>query len=188
MAASTSTASVAGVHSIDHFALEVPRLSDATTFLSAFGLEVEDQETHLLMRAAGSDHIWGKIFEGAHKRLAYLALNCFEHDLDAIRAQAVSAGGREVKPPSRFSDGEGFWVEDPDGNLLQIKPGAKTSPSLKARPAITPAIPRLRGAMARSQAPTVRPQRLAHVVLFTPDIKRAIEFYERSVGLGLSDG
>ena len=42
--------------------------------------------------------------------------------------------------------------------------------------------------MARSQAPTVRPQRLAHVVLFTPDIKRAIEFYERSVGLGLSDG
>ena len=123
MATSTSTASVAGVHSIDHFALEVPRLIDATTFLSAFGLDVEDQETHLLMRAAGSDHIWGKIFEGAHKRLAYPALNCFEHDLDAIRAQAVSAGGREVKPPSRFSDGEGFWVEDPDGNLLQIKPG-----------------------------------------------------------------
>ena len=39
----------------------------------------------------------------------------------------------------------------------------------------------------RAKAPRVRPRRLSHVLVFTSDIDRAIDFYSTIVGLRLSD-
>lgn len=43
------------------------------------------------------------------------------------------------------------------------------------------------GAPQRSKAPKVRPLRLPHVLIFTADVPKAIEFYSRVLGLRLSD-
>jgi catechol 2,3-dioxygenase-like lactoylglutathione lyase family enzyme len=188
MSTTITSAGVAGVHSIDHFALEVPQLEEAKEFLTAFGFQVEENKSQLLLRAAGSDHVWVRIFAGTRKRLAYLSLNCFKDDFSTIRTQILEAGGRPAEPRSDAANHEGFWFEDPDGNLLQLKVGPKTSPNFK--PPLNPGngLPRLRGANARKDAKPIRPMRLSHVLMFTPDIQRTVSFYERSIGVRLSDG
>jgi catechol 2,3-dioxygenase-like lactoylglutathione lyase family enzyme len=176
-----------GIHSIDHFALEVPSLADARHFLSAFGLDVEAQPQQLLLRTHGGAHVWARITEGERKQLAYLSFNCFADDFGPLREQILAAGGREASPVAGAPN-EGFWFDDPDGNRLQLKPGVKTSPGCKSEAPRGPAIRPLRGAHSRAEAPRALPARLSHVLMFTPDVRRAVAFYERALGLTLSDG
>ena len=42
-------------------------------------------------------------------------------------------------------------------------------------------------ASTREKAPPVRPRRLSHVLIFTRDVSESIKFYERTLGLRLSD-
>jgi catechol 2,3-dioxygenase-like lactoylglutathione lyase family enzyme len=176
-----------GVHSIDHFALDVPSLADASHFLSAFGLELEAQPQQLLLRTQGGTQVWARVREGARKQLAWLSFNCFADDFAALRNQILDAGGREASPVPG-APAEGFWFDDPDGNRLHVRPGVKTTPGYKSEPAGRPAVRPLRGAHFRAEAPQARPTRLSHVLMFTPDVRRAVEFYERALGLQLSDG
>ncbi|MCE4546078.1 MULTISPECIES: VOC family protein [unclassified Caballeronia] len=176
-----------GIHSIDHFALDVPSLDDATRFLDAFGFALESRPHELLLRTPGSDHVWARIREGTRKRLAYLALHCFADDFAPLCEQIVNAGGRPAAPAPHAPD-DGFWFHDPDGNLLRLTPGVKTSPGCKPILREKPLPLRPRGASARADAPPARPTRLSHVLMFTPDVSGSVAFYERSLGLTLSDG
>ncbi|MCO8589241.1 VOC family protein [Burkholderia multivorans] len=187
MTTATSKRTPFGIHSIDHFALDVPSLADARRFLTAFGLDVEVHERELRLRTAAGGHVWAIVRERARKRLAYLALNCFADDFEPLRKQIVDGGGRPARPDPSAPD-DGFWFEDPDGNLLQLKPGAKTSPTCKPAPPPRSGVRPVRGASFRADAPVVHPARLSHVLMFTPDIGRAVAFYERALGLALSDG
>ncbi|CAE6822177.1 VOC family protein [Paraburkholderia domus] len=187
MTRSTTARAAFGIHSIDHFALDVPDLTEATRFLSAFGFELETQEQQLLLRTPVSDHAWAKVQQGPRKRLRYLSLNCFADDFAPLCAQIKQAGGREAAPATQ-AVAEGFWFEDPDGNLLQLRPGAKTTPDFKPAARREAALPRLRGASFRADAAPARPMRLSHVLMFTPDIRTAIVFYEQALGMKLSDG
>ena len=176
----------ASIHSIDHFALNLPDLAGAERFTSTVGLDVRRIGDELQLRAAGGDHVWGRVLPGDRKSLAYLSLGCYEKDLEALRKQA-SAAGAELASPHPRGDAQGFWFRDPDGNLIQVKVAKKTQPDAKAslRDASIPAS--TRGAVCRSKAPKVRPTRLSHVLLFTPDVSRAVDFYQAAVGLNLSD-
>ncbi|MFM0341865.1 VOC family protein [Paraburkholderia fungorum] len=178
----------ASVHSIDHFALNVPSIVEAQQFFRAFGLDVTEanaQTRELEIRAADG-HRWGRILPADRKSLAWLSFNCFEDDFDAIRSQ-VSAAGAAFTTGRISGDDTGFWFHDPDGNLIQVKIGPKTSPSSKT-PCVTKGCPAdERGAHTRSASRTVRPRRLSHVLLFTSDVLRAIDFYNRTIGLRLSD-
>ncbi|MFM0045540.1 VOC family protein [Paraburkholderia sediminicola] len=175
----------ASVHSIDHFALNVPSIEDAERFFRAFGLAVsraghEDQELEL---RAADGHRWARVISSSGKSLAYLSFNCFERDLDAIRSQVEVVGTTtEV-----MHDGAGFWFRDPDGNLVQVKVGPKTSPSTKTPCIIAERASDQRGSHMRSESKTVHPRRLSHVLLFTPDVLGALAFYEKTLGLRLSD-
>lgn len=176
-----------GIHSIDHFALDVPSLADAAHFLSAFGFEVQAQPRQLLVRTQGGTQVWARVSEGARKQLAYLSFNCFADDFGPLRDQILAAGGREATPAEGAPD-EGFWFDDPDGNRLQVKPGVKTTPGCKSQTPRGPASRPLRGAHFRADAPKAQPTRLSHVLMFTPDIGGAVAFYENALGLQLSDG
>lgn len=187
---STPDRAAFGVHSVDHFALDVPDLAEARRFLCAFGFDIEDREApeaELLLRASASTHVWARVREGARKRLAWLSFNCFADDFEPLRAQILRAGGREAPAPAHAPQ-DGFWFEDPDGNLLQVKPGVKTSPGCKPSARHEAQPPKLRGASFRAHAAPARPTRLSHVLMFTPDVGRAVGFYERALGLRLSDG
>jgi catechol 2,3-dioxygenase-like lactoylglutathione lyase family enzyme len=176
-----------GVHSIDHFSLEVPDLAVARDFFTAFGLGVTKVAGGLDLRGSASDHVWATVRKGTRKRLAYLSFNCFADDLPVLTAQVEAAGGRQCAAPAAVRDPHGLWFEDPDGNCLQVHAGRRTSPSLKAG-SIPPVLRRTRGALARHEVSAVRPARLSHVLVFTPDIERAIRFYRDALGLRFSDG
>ncbi|MDH4566318.1 metapyrocatechase [Pseudomonas sp. BN414] len=168
-----------GVHSIDHYALFVPSLDDARRFFSCFGLEVDPLGDGLQLCAADG-HPWARMLPGERKSLAYLSFNCFEQDFAALRHQAEEAGAR-----FEAGEGVGFWFRDPDGNLVQVKVGAKFMPNDRAQTVAT--AKGLRGAGTRDAVPQVRPRRLSHVLLFSPDVPRAVAFYEQALGLKLSD-
>jgi len=175
-----------GIHSIDHFALEVPDLQLAQTFFDAFGLRVERTGEGLNLHASGSDQRWGRLIEGPRKRLAYLSFNAYAKDLDALRAQ-VAASGARIAERHPAGSAEGFWCRDPDGNLLQVRAGPKTSPDAKSPAGMISARAGERGVYGRSSYGKVRPRRLSHVLLFSPDVLRSVSFYENALGLRLSD-
>lgn len=179
---------VASVHSIDHFALNVPSVDEAERFFSAFGLDVASRGTgearELELRAADG-HRWGRVLPAARKSLAYLCFNCFEADLPAIRSQVEASGA--VLVSDTFHDRAGFWFHDPDGNLVQVKAGPKTSPSAKTPCVVAGSAADERGSHTRSTSKQVKPRRLSHVLLFTPDVLGALDFYSSALGLRLSD-
>ncbi|MGA8414951.1 MAG: VOC family protein, partial [Xanthobacteraceae bacterium] len=80
-----------------------------------------------------------------------------------------------------------IWFHDHDGNLVEIKVAAKSSPDEKSRFAIRASGPGKRGAPFRSTMGRTYPRRLAHILMFTRDVSKAIEFYTRVLGLRLSD-
>jgi catechol 2,3-dioxygenase-like lactoylglutathione lyase family enzyme len=176
------------VHSIDHFALNVPSISDAEHFFRAFGLDVTPAGTdgkELELRA-GDGHRWARVLPSTRKSLAHLSFNCFEGDLDAIRRRALAAGAVQVVDAPAM-DPNDFWCHDPDGNLIQVRVGPKTSPSSKIPSVVERSAADQRGSHTRSTSDTVRPRRLSHVMLFTPDVLRAVDFYRDAFGLRLSD-
>ncbi|GLO49784.1 Glyoxalase/Bleomycin resistance protein/Dioxygenase superfamily protein [compost metagenome] len=168
-----------GVHSIDHYALHVPSLAQARHFFEHFGLGVREHDGQLDIHAADG-HRWARLLPGAGKSLAWISFNCFEADLAALCEQVARSGATFEQ-----GDGHGFWFRDPDGNLLQVKAGAKTMPD--HRPAPAHCERGLRGVGSRDTVRQVRPQRLSHVLFFSPDVSRAVDFYERALGLKLSD-
>jgi catechol 2,3-dioxygenase-like lactoylglutathione lyase family enzyme len=175
------------IHSIDHFALTVPDLEVAHRFFDAFGLIVERSDRKLHLRTSHSHHVWGSVLPGGGKQLAYLSFNCRAGELERINGQVLDAGGRQMKPPPSALHPDGFWFRDPEGNLIQVRVGPKTTPDFRSTGQAPPRANRDRGVLSRSAARKVHPTRLSHVLLYTTDVERQIGFYTRSIGLGLSD-
>lgn len=188
-----------GVHSIDHFALQVPSLAEAEHFYKHFGLDIETIDSQqIALRCTGKPHVWGRLFKGNRKCMAYLSLNCFAEEFEQLREQILANNGRAAAPGQAHVTEQGFWFLDPDGNLLQLKVGAKTMPSAAAVSMASTSPQSVnfsrryhpagrRGANMRSEVGTVHPTRLSHVLLFTSDINRSINFYRDALGLRLSD-
>lgn len=173
------------VHSIDHFALNVPSLPEAERFFTAFGLDVAAADGALDVRAADG-HRWGRLLPGERKSLSYLSFNCHDEAL-AILERQVGDAGASFDVPAAAKTNEGFWFRDPDGNVLQVRVGRKTSPHEPAPVHRAERAASGRGASMRSAVEPVRPRRMSHVLLFTPDVLRAVDFYEKALGLKLSD-
>ena len=175
------------IHSIDHFALIVPDLEVAHHFFDAFGLIVERNAQGLLLRTAHSDHVWGSVLPGRGKRLAYLSFNCSAGELDQLRDQALEAGGQLRKPDPSALHADGFWFGDPEGNLIQVRVGPKTTPDVGSTGQTPLRASHDRGVLTRSTVKKIHPTRLSHVFLYAADVEGQIGFYGRSIGLGLSD-
>ena len=94
---------------------------------------------------------------------------------------------REVDPPRGAPEG-GIWIRDPDGHAVNLRQEGRELPPADLPLSLNSPghIERvgLRGCPEGLQA---RPRRLGHVLLFTPDIGRQIDFYTRVLGLKLSD-
>ncbi|MEX0564333.1 VOC family protein [Raoultella terrigena] len=170
-----------GVHSIDHFALFVPSLEEAAFFYDHFGLTTRSTEEGLQL-AAADGHTWAKILPAERKSLAYISFLCFEPDYDALIRQVRASGGEP-----EFVDDAGFWFSDPDGNRLNVRPGKKTIPDTRREVPFQPKSTDTRGTVTRDAVKKIRPHRLSHVLLFSPDVPRAIRFYQQALGLNLSD-
>lgn len=177
---------VLGVHSMDTFNLIVPDLEEARKFYSAFGIDVREEGNLLGLYTEGHAHRWGALSEGPSKKLGFLSFAVFSDDFEHFRRNVESQGVTLIDPPPGF-DSNGFWFRDHDGNTIEVKVAEKTSPNAKSEPGGASVLANLRGASLRSAAATTRPRRLAHLLIFTRDVEKAINFYQRVMGMRLSD-
>jgi catechol 2,3-dioxygenase-like lactoylglutathione lyase family enzyme len=171
-----------GVHSLDHYALDVPCLDTARDFYTCFGLDVREENGVLVLRTFGDPHPWAYLHKGPGKKLRHIAFGAYAEDLTALQAQVV-AEGREVSP---LAD-EGFCFIAPDGIQVEVLLAAKVTPDCKPSVSFESACGGERGSPYRRHTSPVRPRRLSHIMLFTPDLARTIAFYERALGIRLSD-
>lgn len=176
-----------GIHSLDCFALEVPSLDDAERFFSAFGLEVARESRRLALRTVGDLRPWAYCYPGSAKRLAYLSLSCYPEEFEQLAQQARAVAGSRPASAGPYVSGEGAWFQDPDGNLIQIKPGPKRTPGEAPMHQPAPRPPGTRGAPTRNCAAPIHPLRLSHVMLFSPDVPGLAAFYQAAFGLRMSD-
>jgi catechol 2,3-dioxygenase len=184
--APSQDADLVGVHSLDQFVLAVPDAGGAESFYANFGLDVGRVDNVLSLKTFGHDHRWGSVVEGPRKRLHHLSFGCFADDLPRLKARIEGNGVALLDPPRGF-ESNGFWFRDSEGVLIEIKVAPKSSPGQKTQGIWQPSPEGVAGAPMRRDAPLVRPRRLSHVLMFTSDVDRSIAFYERNLGLRLSD-
>lgn len=175
-----------GVHSMNQFNLAVPDMTVAENFYKSFGLDVRQEGNSLGLYTHGHSHRWGAVWEGPKKAMQHLSFGLYEDDASAFRKRLEDERIELLSPPKGF-ESNGLWFRDHDGNLVEVRVTGKTSPADKSvvDNASTPA--GVRTMPGRSAAPPVKPRRLAHVLLFTRDVEKAVQFYSRIVGLRLSD-
>ena len=177
---------VLGAHSLDHFSLTVPSLEDAAEFYGKFGLDVREDGETLGLHTDGHSHRWGSISEGSRKKLEYISFGVFPEDLPRFRRRLDRLGIPRLDPPPGV-DSDGIWFRDGDGSMLEMRVAEKSSPDEKSATTNPTSSPGNRWAPLRTSAPDVRPRRLQHVLVFTRDVDKAIEYYARTIGLQLSD-
>ncbi len=175
-----------GVHSVDHFSLNVPDLAEAEHFYRSFGMDVEDESAKLVLRTPGKDHKWVVIHEAAQKSLRYISFGAFQEDFPRFEQRLDQLGIKRLDPPPGY-ESSGIWFRDHDQNLIEIKVCEKTSPNEKSA-FVSVSVPGgQRGTPGRAEVPAIRPKRMCHVLLFTTDVERAIQFYTQVIGLRLTD-
>lgn len=184
---SQKRAGALGVHSIDHFAVQVPDLAEARRFYEAFGLDVRDEGGGLGLYTDGHSQCWARLTQGPEKVLRYISFGLFAEDEAPLAARLDSQGVRRIAPPPGASQ-RGIWIEGFDGLPIHLVVAPKCSPDAKTQFATESSAPGQSGAIFNSKAPTVRPRALSHFALYTTDVIAATKWYEDTLGLRLSDG
>jgi len=175
-----------GIHSLDQFVISVPDMKAAETFYSGFGLDVSSKENRLALKTFGHQHQWGSIIEGSRKQLNHLSFGCYAQDLEPLRQRIEANGIKLIEAPPGFQS-NGYWFHGHDNVLIEIKVAPKSSPDQKAIATWPASASGCARASLRRNAHAGKPRRLSHVLVFTSDIGKAIEFYSRNLGLQLSD-
>lgn len=177
---------VLGVHSMDSLHMTIPDMEIAKNFYTNFGLDVREEGETLGLYTFGNSHRWMSLSEGSEKKLSFLSFGLFEDDFENFRRHVEGQGIRLEDPPVGF-ERNGFWFRDFDGNLIEMRVADKTSPNAKSEFLTKSVDANLKGSTGRSKAPLVQPNRLAHILIFTRDVSEAVIFYERVLGMRLSD-
>ena len=175
-----------GVHSLDGFNLVVPDMKAAEVFYGEFGLDLQARGTRFDVHTHGHGQRWGSLIEGPRKQLSHLTFGVFEDDFPRFKDRLRQVAIPQLDPPPGL-ESNGLWFRNPDGLLMELRVAEKSSPNSKAGFDMISAAPGAQGSFARNQAPRVYPRRLAHILIFTADVSASISFYERVLGLRLSD-
>lgn len=176
------------VRSLQHVALAVPDPAVGRKFYADFGLHGRDDGNRVAMRCHGREQDQVVLVEGPKKRLHHLCFGASKAGLDAAKVRVEKSGVRLLDPPNE-TPGDGLWFRDPDGALVNIRV-AEPAPWRDGKEIVFN-YPNQYNRVATPGHPSrdmpIRPRRLSHVLRFTPNIDRQIDFYEQVVGLKLSD-
>ena len=202
---------VTAVHSVERIVFTVPDIEPAQKFYTAFGMDVKSSDSangpRVDLYTHGHPHCWMSVVaNGQPKALQYISFGIYAQDEAAFKQKiealglgctphpmAASLGKADDKTGSNSggnSGGEkgGLWLRSPDGVVLQLVVADKVSPSQKTPRSTPRGLPRKdASAPMRSQSSQVQPRWLSHVLLFSPDVSRMIEFGKEVLGLRLSD-
>ena len=180
-------AGVMAVHSVEQVVFTVPDIAVTEKFYTAFGLDVRRSGNQLELYTHGHPHCWMRVVaNGQPKALQYLSFGIYAEDEAAFAEKIVSAGiACEPHPLGRRG---GLWLRSSDGVAMQLLVAPKVSPSQKSpKSPLRPEARREAAAPMRSQSARVLPRWLSHVLLFSPDVSRMVDFCAEALGLRLSD-
>jgi catechol 2,3-dioxygenase-like lactoylglutathione lyase family enzyme len=127
------------------------------------------------------------LFKGDAKRLHYISFGIYPDDEEAFLAHLDAVGVSRIAPPAGAT-ADGLWFEGFDGLPLNVRVAQKVTPSEKSAFVSHSAASGESGAVFNSAAPAIRPRRLSHFAIFATDVIAATAWYEKVLGLKLSDG
>ena len=176
------------VHALAGYGLEVPDLSVAEPFFTAFGLNATTSAGALHCLTDRSRDNAGPaeivVLPGAaSKRLHHLsfaiepgALAHFDEHLAGIGIRTVTPPFGQIRP--------GLWFQDPWGTWINLVPTPPApTPSLEP----VPVQPRVDRHLWQELSPAVRPDKLGHLLMFTNDWEASEAFFEKALGLRVTD-
>lgn len=170
--------------------LDVPDLDAGVRFYTDAGFTAEVVGNTAHFRCQGQDRDTVVLIGGApRKRLHHITLRA--DDLDGIAARVPGAGGKVIAAPQDF-DADGLWVEDAHGMAIHLRDCPADPPLTEGTLFEINGPGRLvrtgRSAMQplKSYAPA-KPLRLGHILVFTPDVEKSIDFMVEALGMGLAD-
>lgn len=170
-------------------ALEVPDIQVGVDFYADAGLVPEVEAGRARFSCPGQERACIELVAGDAKRLHHIQLRC--DDLGQVRDAALAHGGHVIDAPSPFS-GEGLWLTDPHGMRLHLVERPE-GPAEQSEPLFSINSPghvvrtRRSAILPKAAYPAVRPRKLGHTLVFTPDVERSISFFVDALGMGLAD-
>lgn len=177
------------IRSLLHVGMTVPDLEVGRAFYDLFGLETRAVGNDLVFRCEGRPQDQLRLIEGPRKKLSYVSLGTNPEGLKTLVANLE----REGVPiaPSPFGDIGGIWFQDPHGDWINVQI-AEPAPSVGAAPPEINAPGNYRRIGTRacdvaSMRKKARPRRLGHLIKFSPDVNRSVDFYTRVLGMKVSD-
>lgn len=176
------------IRNLQHLALAVPDVEAGRRFYETFGLEASVRGNRLALRCAGRDQDQILLTEGPKRRIHYLSFGTTASHLAAAKSRLAANGIGLLDPPGQGAP-DGLWFRDPDGTLVNLQIAEAASPRNQPGAGMNSPgdIRRIGARGAPPRGVPVRPRRLGHVLLFTPDVVRATKFYGGMLGMRLSD-
>jgi catechol 2,3-dioxygenase-like lactoylglutathione lyase family enzyme len=176
------------VRSLQHICLAVPDAARGAAFYEDFGLDAADRGDRMVMRCAGRDQDQVVLVEEARRRLHHICLGTDAAGLAALQSRLEAEGVELLDAPGEAA-GEGLWLRDPDGVLVNLR-AAEAAPwaGSDAWRINQPGHVERQG--ARGNPPrdlTIKPRRMGHMLSFTTNIDAKVDFYTRLLGMGLAD-
>lgn len=171
------------------YGLEVPDLGVGEAFYTAYGLRADRSAhgVHLFSQSGGPADI--VLLKGTEKRLHHVSFAVLPQDLDRF-ATHLSALGTPPVPPPFGAVRDGLWFQDPWGtwiNLVGVAPPPAIPSSNGSMPKSVMGLPRTDRHLWRELSRQVRPNRLGHLLIYTPDWAQAEAYYCRALGFRVSD-
>ena len=176
------------IRSLQHIALAVPKPQVGEKFYTDFGLVGRETRNGIEMRCHGRDQAQVILIEGPKRAMHHVCFGTRANLFDQLKRRIEVSGTRLLDPPNEMPD-DGLWLRDPDGLLVNIKV-AEPAPWLPAPEwkLNTPGhFTRFGTRGYPSRDSVVHPRRLGHVLRFSPNLNRQIDFYTRVLGMRLSD-
>jgi catechol 2,3-dioxygenase-like lactoylglutathione lyase family enzyme len=177
------------IRSLLHVGMTVPDLEVGRSFYDLFGLETRSRGDDLVFRCEGRAQDQIRLMPGARKKLSYVSLGTNEAGMKSLKTTLERAGVKLV--PSPYGDVGGVWFQDPHGDWVNVQ---------VAEPAVSTLPPPVdvnspgsyrrigqRACDASSLQKKARPRRLGHLIKFTPDVDKSVDFYTRLLGMKVSD-
>ena len=166
------------------YGLEVPDLDTAEKFYGAFGLSAARNGKVLEMRSRANQAPDIVVVRGgAQKRLHHLSFAVLEADMPRFHDHLSKLGVPPVTPP--FGQiRPGLWFQDPWGTWINLTP-IQAAREESAQDKIVPV--RVDRHLWRELNRDIRPNRLGHLLIFTPDWEKAQAFFHQALGLVTAD-
>ncbi len=177
------------IRSLLHIGMTVPDLEVGRSFYDLFGLQTTVDRDDLVFRCEGRAQDQLRLIEGPKKKFGYVSLGTDAPGMASLLGKLERESVKLV--PSPFGAIDGIWFQDPHGDWINVQVAEPVVSTLEAPAAINAPgrYQRIgtRGCVVQSQAKLPRPRRLGHVIKFSPDVDRSVDFYTRVLGLKVSD-